>query len=321
MVGWTAEVADAIAALEEHGAYRACGIADGSGAALVRARYESDLPCHQQVRRFIASSEYDAVLIAAPQPSSVVALAAARGAEILLLPGACDADTLEGAAEAARVHGVRLVVLRPEAHDSGLADLGRLLRTSDDWDPHYLDITVEGPAEVERLTGTAIAHAIRLAPDRHGLVRASAWYGGEALRAVSAEYESGGRQVHVHARHAPDTFIRIAGDSMAGAFELRIAGEDATLMYTTPSGGRCEYLLEPTDHWALEAARAASADDTGPAREEAGLLSAVTRAILTGEAQMTECCTRPALRIIEGIVEGQGHSEPARRRQLHLVVS
>lgn len=316
--GWTPEASEALAALERSGRYAAAGIADASGAALVRARQDTDLPCYQQVRQFLASADYEAVLIASPQAAPVAALAAARGADLLVLAAACDADTIEAAAEAARTHRVRLALLRPESHDAGIGDLLRLVGSSEAWDPHYLDVTVEGPAEVGRLLGAAVSHATRIARGRHGLVEASCWIG-EAdtpVRAVNASLQADGKQIQVHARHAPETYVRITGDAPAGAFELRISNTDASLSYSTASGEHVQYAPEWRDHWTVEAARASSADDAAHALEEAALLGAITRASLTGEVQANDCCPRPELRVIEG----RGHSEP-RRHHLRLVVS
>lgn len=316
--GWTPEASEALAALERSGVFTPTGIADGSGTALVRARQDTDLPCFQQVRQFLASADYEAVLITSPQAAPVAALAAARGADLLVLATACDADSIEAAAEAARIHRVRLTLLRPESHDPGIGDLLRLVGSSEDWDPHYLDVTVEGPAEVGRLLGAAVSHATRIAPGRNGFVRASYWLG-EAespLRVVNAVLMADGQQIQIRARHAPETYIRITGDAPAGAFELRISNADASLTYTTRSGEHVQYCPEWLDHWTVEAARASYADDTAHALEEAALLGAIMRASLTGEVQANDCCTRPELRVIEG----RGLSEP-RRNHLRLVVS
>ena len=284
----------------------------------MRARQDTDLPCFQQVRQFLASADYEAVLIASSQAAPVAALAAARGADLLVLAAACDADTIEAAAEAARTHRVRLALLRPESHDAGISDLLRLVGSSDEWDPHYLDVTVEGPTDVGRLLGTAVSHATRIAPGRHGLVQASCWLGevGAPVRAVNASLHAEDKQIQVRARHAPETYIRITGDAPAGAFELRITNDDASLTYSTPSGEHVQYRPEWLDHWTVEAARASSADDAAHALEEASLLGAITRAGLTGEVQANDCCARPELRVIEG----RGHSAP-RRHHLRLVVS
>lgn len=316
--GWTPETSEALAALEKTGRFAATGIADASGAALIRARKETDLPCFQQVRQFLASAAYDAVLIASPQAAPVAALAAARGADLLVLAAACDADTIESAAEAARAHRVRLALIRPESHDAGIGDLLRLVGSSGEWDPHYVDVTVEGPTDTDRLLGAAVSHATRIAPGRHGLVRVSFWLGETSapVRAVNATLEAGGQQVQVRARHAPTHYVRITGDAPAGAFELCISNGDASLAYSARSGERVQYRPESFDHWTVEAARASSADDTTQALEEAALRQAIARASLTGDVQANDCCARPELRLIEGL----GQSEP-RRHHLRLVVS
>ncbi len=316
--GWTPDAAEAVAALVEGGRYRAVAIADTSGAALVRARRDTGLPCFQQMRQFVASGDYDAVLIASPAAADLVPLAAARGADLLVLASACDADTLETAAEAARAHGVRLTLLRPEAHDPGLSDLARLLASSPDWQPSYLDITVEGATEVERLLGAAVAHAIRIAPGRQGLVEAGAWIPreGAAARVVDATITTGEASISLRLRHAPEAFVRIVGDAPAGAFELRLTDDEATFTYTTTAGDHVRHHPESVDHWAVEAARAASADDATMARAQAALLGAVTRSILTGDVQATDCCERPELRLITG--RGTGETP---RGNLRLIVS
>ncbi|MGE3962122.1 MAG: hypothetical protein AB7F65_10630 [Dehalococcoidia bacterium] len=317
VVGWSPEAADAVAALQAAGAYRAVGIADASGAALVRARRDTGLACHQQVRQFLAAAEYDAVLVGVPGPEAP-RMAAARGADLLVLPCAVDIETIEAAVDATRTHGVRLAVVRPEAHDAGISDLVRLVTTDPEWAPRYLDLTVEGPAETERLLGAAIAHALRLAPEKHGLVRASTWTGDTAslLRAVDASVLGDRVQIHLRVRHAPRSYVRIVGDAVGGAFELRIAEHEATLAYTSRAGERTQYPPEWRDHWAVEAHRVAFADDALHARETAALLSAIVRAAATGEPQATDCCTRPELRILEGRGQSQ-HS----RANLRLVVS
>ena len=317
VVGWTAESADAVEAFRAAGTFLPVGIADASGTALVRARQDTGLTCHQQVRQFLATAEYDAVLLGVPS-SDLVSLIAGRGADLLVLAGAADADTLEAAAEAARTHGVRLAVVRPEAHDAGIGDLVRLVESEDDWRPRYLEVTVEGPAEVERLAGAAISHALRLVPAAHGLVRASAWTGDTStfLRSVRASLDADDVQLHLSARHAPRSFVRIVGDADAGAFELQISDADATISYTSRSGERIQYPPEWRDHWTVEAHRVAFVDDSARAREEAALLSAIARSATSGEPQDTNCCARPQLRLIEG----RGESRPS-RGNLRLVVS
>ena len=317
VVGWTAEAADALQAFRAAGTYLPIGVADTSGAALVRARQDTGLTCHQQVRQFLATAEYDAVLLGVPAPD-LIALIAGRGAHLLVLAGAADAATLEAAADAARAHGVRLGIVRPEAHDAGIGDLVRLVESEDDWHPRYLEVTVEGPAEVERLVGAAISHALRFVPDVHGVVRGSAWTGDTStfLRSVRASLDADDVQLHLSARHAPRSFVRIVGDAEAGAFELCITDTDATLSYTSRSGERIQYPPEWRDHWTVEAHRVAFVDDAARAREEASLLSAIARATSTGEPQETDCCARPELRVIEG----RGQSRPS-RANLRLVVS
>ncbi len=317
MVGWTPETADAVAAFQATGTYLASGVADASGTALVRARRETGLPCHQQVGQFLAAAPYDAILIGLPS-AELAAVAAGRGADLLLLPGGADAETLEAAADAARVHGVRLAIVRPESHDAGIGDLVRLIESEQDWRPRYLEVTVEGPAEVDRLLGAAISHTLRLAPGTHGRVRATAWAGSTVtfLRSVRASVEAPETRLHLSARHAPSPFVRIAGDADGGAFELTISRSEALLGYTSRSGERVEYAPDWRDHWAVEAHRVAFADDTTRAGEEGALLSAIARAAATGEPQIADCCARPELRVIEG----RGRSQPS-RGHLRLVVS
>lgn len=316
--GWTPDSAEALAALVEGGPYRAVGIVDTSGAALVRARRDTGLPCFQQMRQFLASADYDTVLIASAPAAALAPLAAARGADLLALASACDAEDLEAVSEAARAHGARLTLLRPEAHDAGLGDLARLLASSPDWRPGLLDITVEGATDLDRLLGIAVAHATRFAPHRDGLVHAHAWTprGGALARAIDATLAAGDARIGLHVRHAPDAFARIVGDTPAGAFELRLTDQDATFAYTTASGDQVHGRPESVDHWAVESSRAATADDSNFAREQAALLGAVTRSIVTGDPQATDCCARPELRVIAGT--GEGH---ARRGNLRLVVN
>ena len=316
--GWTPDSADALAALVEGGRYRAMGVADSSGAALVQARRDTGLPCFQQVRQFLASADYHTVLIASAPAAALAHLAAARGADLLVLASTCDAEALEAVAEAARAHGARLTLLRPEAHDAGLGDLARLLASSPGWRPGLLDITVEGATDLDRLLGIAIAHATRFAHNRDGLVQARTWVPreGALARAVDVALEAGDARINLRVRHAPEPFLRIVGEAPAGAFELRLTDEGATFTYTTAAGDHVQYRPEPVDHWAVEVARAASADDSDVVREQAGLLGAVTRSILTGDEQATDCCSRPELRLIAGRGSNQ-----TRRGNLRLVVS
>ena len=312
--GWTPDSADA---LVEGGHYRAVAIADSSGAALVRARQNTGLPCFQQLRQFLASAEYDAVLIASPTAAELAPAAAARGAELLVLGSACDAEALEAATEAARTHGVRLTLLRPEAHDAGLGDLARLLASSPDWRPGYLDITIEGATESDRLLSVAVTHVTRLI-SHHGLVEAGAWVPreGAPARAVNATLRTEDTSVRLSVRHAPEAYLRIVGDAPAGAFELRLVEDGATFAHTTATGDHLQVHPQSLDHWAVEASRAASADDVAVAREHAALLGAITRAVLTGDVQATDCCSRPELRVIPG-----READEARRGNLRLVVS
>ncbi len=314
--GWTPEASEALSALNEGGRFLPVGVADPSGTALVQARRDTALACFQQVRQFLATAEYDVLLITAPQSGAAAALAASRGADLLLLPAACDVETLEASVDAARRHGVRLTLLRPEAHDPGVADLASLL-TAPEWAPQYLDVTVEGPTDIDRLLGTAVAHATRLAPHHDGRVRAHAWPDvAPTARAISATIEATERTVRINVRHAPEAYLRITGDAHAGAFELRLTSSGPTLSYTASTGEHITYQPASVDHWTAEATRAAFEDDTAQARARASVLGAVARAILTGDAHGTHCCARPELRIIEG----RGEAQP-RRGNLRLVVN
>lgn len=335
VLGWTPEAAQALHAFNAARTYEAVSILDASGTALVRARQDTGLPCFQQVRQYLASADVDALLVGVPSDPGVLTRAAARGMDLVLLSGVGDAATLEAAAEATHTHGRRLALLRPDAHDAGVDDLARLLEAPE-WRPRYVDVTLEAATDVERLMGSAVLHALRLAGDLHGDVRATAWGDSEA-RVLHAEVDA--REVHaaLRVRHAPEFYLRIAGDAPAGAFDLRVSLGAATLAYHSTPGERVSYEPASLDQWRIEAYRVMDADDTALTRDAAGLLSAVSRAALTGETQSTDCCNRPELHLLEGggvqdvaqgqdVARGQGVAQGddplhSRRGNLRLVVS
>jgi hypothetical protein len=349
--------------LETSGAFGAVAVGDYSGSALVRARQDTatraePLPGFQQVADMLRGVDYDAVLLGDPDGLvAAVTIAAARGKAVVLLADAVRGADLEAAADTATTHGVPLTLLQPARHDAGMDDLRRLVASDPAWTPHHLDATVEAPNEASRLAAVAVSHLVDLAAhdaraSQGGVhantrVRGDAW--ADPARVVDATILAHGRRYTLHARHAPDTFVRVTGDATAGAFELRIQDGDAFLTITgAASPGRIgteqrRYRVEPRDHWAVEAARAAAgADDTARARAEGALRDAMERSIATGEEQASACCRRPALRLLGGVrppeaitparTAGPSAGEPSRRgptaappgtrrRHLHLVGS
>lgn len=293
--------------------------------------------------------EYDAILTGdATGFGQATTIAAARGRSILLLADTARGSELESVADTAATHGVNLTLLQPARHDAGMDDLLELVSGAAGWAPQYLDITVEAPTEVARLVSVAISHLVTLldhagpaghTPGRHAntLVRGTTW--ADPARVVTATVIAHGRHATLHARHAPDTIVRIAGDAPAGAFELRIEGVNGSLMVaglassggtTARDGERLRYRVEAPDHWTSEAARiAAGADDTARARTEGALRDALERSVATGDEQATACCRRPSLRLLDSLAGETVDLGPTRpseaartgRRRLHLVGS
>ncbi len=321
--GWDEHALVALEALEATGAFRGAAIGDRSGAALVRARRETALPCYQRVSEMVRAENYDAILFTDPHDIPAEAMvAAARGAHLLLLGESMPGTALLSAASAATAHGVPLTLLQPSMHDPGIEDLAASLGEG----PRYLDITVEAPADAALLLRTAVAHASRLLPHIDGTARGTAW-GGDEPRAVAAEVHTSNGQCTIRARHAPSTFVRIAGESAAGAVDLMFRDGAAEFRFASPAGDHLRYSPAVVDHWTIEAYRAAEhhaynehsghLDDRAGAEAQGTLLDAIERAIATGEAQSTACCRRPELRVLPG----GGRDDSTRSASLRLVVS
>lgn len=358
--GWNDDIRDALTALEATGAFRGVAVGHYAASTLVRARTDTadrvdPLPAFRQVPEMLRSIEYDAILVGdADGVAEATTIAATRGSSVILLADSVRGSELESAADAAAVHGVNLSLLQPARHDAGMDDLRQLLSGAADWSPHYLDITVEAPTDVARLVSVAISHLVTLldplgtggqsglgaGPHTSTLVRGITW--GDPARVVNATVIAHGRHTTLHTRHAPDTFVRIAGDAPAGAFELRLDANGAALMVaglhssdraTAQTGDQLRYRVEPSDQWTLEAARIADgANDVARARTEGAIRDALERSVATGEEQSTACCRRPSLRLLESTVgetstgehtEATRPSEAVRtdRRRLHLVGS
>jgi len=314
--GWTATALDAVAALETTGAFECVAIGDHSAAKLVRARQQSRRPCFQQPAEMLRTGDFDAVLFATSEDAEHLApIAAARGMTILVPASELSGAVLTATADAAARHDTRLLLLNPARHDAGVADLTQRITTHHEWSPAYLDITVEAPTDASELIAVAASHLVTLAGAEHltthleATVRATAW--GSPARAISATIEvSGGATpmtASLRARHAPSTFIRIAGDSPAGAFDLRIQDGEADLAFTSSAFDHVRYAPAASDAWLDEAERIAdpqTIDDIDEARALGALLDVIQRSIATEEAQTTVCCAAPALRVIRGSDEG-----------------
>lgn len=316
--GWDEHAREALTALEATGAFVGAAIGDRSGSALVRARRDTGLPCFQHVAEMVRAAEYDAILFAgalahAEELPAGTMIAAARGAHLFLLAEGASGAALLSAATAATAHGVPLTLLQPAMHDPGLADLARTVAAGD---PVYLDITVEAPTEADLLLRTAVGYLAEMLEHVDGSVRASAWAG----RVYSVDLAAGDSRALIRARHAPNTFVRLAVDGPGGAGELLIRNGEPEFLSTSPAGDQLRYRPDAVDHWTAEAARAAHPsrnDDRDRAELQGTLLDAIARSVATGEPQSTSCCRRPELHLLQG----GGRAAVGRSSNLRLVVS
>jgi len=299
VAGWTPEAQAALDALTATGRYEGAGIADTSGAALVSAQSGTGLPCHQQVWNYLQHATYDAILASGDLAIDAARSAVSQEAELLLLTETVSTAQLSAIADILEAHsreaeaGARVALVQPAMQESGFAQLTQLVTAMDGWAPHYLDITVEGATDPERLLGIAVGQFAHLSPNR--AVSVTAEPSGYPMRSVSIGIESPDCRTRITVRHAPTAYMRITGDAEAGAFEWRLTETDVSLARTDADGSRLAYEPPAVSHWDAEAQRIATGNtdsDASLLKRTALLLEAVQRAAASGEAQSTGCCSR-----------------------------
>lgn len=294
--GWSPEARDGLQALVATGAYDASAIADPSAMALIEARKETALTCHQQAWTFLQHGAYDALLIGRADSGDAIRIAAARGAAAIIAVDVADTSTLTALSDVARdakgrAQGCEVFVLQPMLQEAGFQQLAHLL-TDDEPMPRYLSVTTEAAEDPARLLELAVAQYVALAGSQGVTVSAEAW--GTPARAIDITIDSANCHARIAIRHAPTPFARIAGETDTTAFAWRSTDQGAVLTYTCADGSLRTYEPVPVDPWRAEAQRivAQRHDDHERIARQAALLDAVGRALVTGEAQQTGCCRR-----------------------------
>ncbi len=306
--GWDdAVVPGLIEALDAHG-LRAVRIADHSGAALVRARRLTGLPCALHPAASLRGAPLDAILLAAPgHAAAAVDAARHHRAALIVTPETLDADSIRLVADAAAEDGLVLAALRPAYRSSGLHGVVATARNAARGTSLLsLDLDLAGP-DPRALIGAAIAAALRVLPGAPASVVASTW-GSPTARggiALALRYADGALAT-VDVRRAESVSLRASAEALDGPLSLRrpAPGPDALRQEA-----RAALTVAPDRHAAALL------------RAEAAVLFAVEAAIETGQAIDLEP-VRPPMRLVPPSPDRDVARRPrVAAPRLHLVVS
>ncbi|MQA00985.1 MAG: hypothetical protein GEU80_17000 [Dehalococcoidia bacterium] len=322
--GWDQRVPAILEALEAHARLRAVAVGDRQPAPLVRARAATGLACYQHVLEMLRSVPAGAMLLNMDGGAGEYArVAAAHGADLLVVGDVLDGSSLRAAATAARRHGVALAVLRPALRSAGASFLTGLAATDRTWRPRFAEIEVVDDTPAPHQVRTAVALAARLMPDAPVNVLGSA-LGGDPdtseVIAVQLRYASGDLlTVTARTGHAPTLAVR--GESHAGRFEVTSTAGASTVALTRRGAGREETELRDDDPWATEARRVigvrrGDGTDARHAPAEAAMLLAMDVALETGDVARVEA---PGPRAAMRLLDGGAEERTPRRGSLRLV--
>lgn len=290
MFGWSSGAREALRALEATGAYTGVAIADPSGGALVHARTETGLPCHQQAWSYLQRGDYDAVLVAREDAAEAVRVVRDRGAQVIVLADTCDPSSITALAEERASTDESVYLLQPILREAGFDQLEQLLTGTSGRTPLTLDITIEAGGDPMQLMAAAVAQCVTLTPNASATITVERW--GNPARVVHVSIDTAHWRARLTARHAALPYMRITGESEGLAFEWRITQDGPFVARTDVGGTQIAYVPTPAAPWVSEAHRIASqdTDDHAFIRRQAIVLDAVVRAAVTGEPQRTTCC-------------------------------
>jgi len=315
--GWSSGAREALRALEATGAYAGVAVADPSGGALVQARTETGLACHQQAWTFLQRGDYDTVLVAREGADEAIRVVRDRGAQVIVLADACDLSAIAALAERSISADGSAHLLQPILHEAGFEQLEQMLTEAPGRTPRTLDITIEAGGDPLQLMSSAVAQCVTLTPDAAATITVERW--GDPARAVHVSVDSAEWQARLTARHAPMPYMRIVGESEGLAFEWRITQDGPFFARTDAGGTQISHVPTPVAPWMAEAQRIASqpTDDRARIRRQAVMLDGVVRAAVTGEPQRTACCAPKLTALTPGIaIEGSQPTMEARRERV-----
>lgn len=309
VVGWDDRSPQVLDALERAAGLVPVAVGDRRGAALVRARQATGLPCYQHLLEMLRNTACDTALIGATSGAAQVAqTAAARGMSLLVIGATADGATLLQAAESALHHAVPLAVIRPRLQEAGLAFLCTLAAGESGWRPRYLELTLAGAGGVPALLRDAVAIAGRLFPDLPVQVLAS-FLGNDAAETVAAaaalRYPDG-RLGSVQVRAGVEERVTLFADCALGMVELTSIGVETTLTMTASDGHRETTHLTSGDTIALESARVRAVLDGERAEallvpRDGVVLQAIEEALESGAvATVVDRAPRANLHLVRG---------------------
>ncbi len=298
--GWTDSTPALIEALREHARLEAVAIGDERSAALVRARGATGLPGFQHVRQMARGAEFDTILLGAgAHVAEVAEIAAARGADVLLVGALAEADALSRTAVAAHRHNVTLAVLRPWLRSPALELVeSRLEQTP----PELLLLEAAEPRPPIRVLRDLIAFTTRVMGSR--VLEVSATETGDSLEGAPLTAHlrfAGGRVALLSARMTLAPTFRALASSADYTLEVRT--RDGITSVEESLAGAPSQQLGPAlstrhqlDLLRLEAARLGAGEieqDAALAPGEAAILGAIERALAGAFAEQVEAAPRP----------------------------
>lgn len=312
--GWDERLPPLLRRLELCAGLRAAAVGDRRPIQLAHARAATGLPGYQHTLEMARVTACSATLIATPDlAAEIAALTAARGAGLLALGDRLDGVTLGAVAEAAARHGAALTLLRPAllgataALDAMPPDAASTARR-----PRFTGVHLRGERPPRRLLRDAVSLATRLLSTMPQQVTAVADGGDEPGAMTASLRTASGAMAAVTARNAPGgERLRVEMDGPAGVIEIECGGGQATWAWMPPADAPVQSRSLRIDGDELAARHVATqwaAREPGEqgaealaVRDEAAVLSAVERALESGETEpVRRDAPRPSLRVLPG---------------------
>lgn len=315
VLGWHPGTRELVEALIEHAKARTVAVGDTSAFALIRARGAMHASCFQHVLEMVRTVDYELLLIGDDAyGAKAAAMAAQRGATILLDGARLSAATIEAAANAALRHGVPFVLLRPALHTTAIEVAREQFETARAATPRFVSLDLEGDRPAVQSLGDAVGALLALTPATPQHVVAFASGGDEddpTTIAVQVRFEDGAvasltARVSAVRRSQEHSAARIRMSMRAEGVEVEadIVETGGAMTSSAPGRESRTRRLRASESLALEAGRVrhaaeSSAHDIRAAVREAALLMAIEQALASGGVEAVDQPT-PGLRLLQG---------------------
>jgi hypothetical protein len=255
--GWndgTAELADA---LEAHG-LRTVATGDRRPDRLLRARARTSLPGYQHPLEMARCVGYDAALIDDEADAvAIAAVAAERGADLLITARAAGSEALASIDATARRAGVKVVLIGPLTHTVDFEAARLLTNGNPRWEAALTHIELSDEGSCTVLLRDAATIAARLVPHtpREAIVSLLGEDSTGAFAASAHLRYHRRQQVTIDVRAGAPPRARVRIEAPAGRIELEGHPEGRSVTVIQRSGDTQRGDFAPVDPVVLEAAR------------------------------------------------------------------